>query len=83
MGILHFVWRNKDYLNESSRTIVVNALVNSLFTYCSTVWGSSSKTNISDLQKVQNFIAKVAVGNGKKYDHATPFIKKLEWLTIS
>ena len=46
------------------------------------MWGSSSKTNINDLQKIQNFAAKVAVGNGKKFDHATPFIKKLEWLTI-
>ena len=82
MGIVQFIWRNKEYLNDSSRTIVINALVNSLFTYCSTVWGSSSKTNINDLQKIQNFAAKVAVGNGKKFDHATPFIKKLEWLTV-
>lgn len=28
-------------------------------------------------QKVHNFAAKVAVGNGRKYDRATPFINKL------
>ena len=24
----------------------------------------------------------MAVGNGKKFDHATPFLKKLDWLTV-
>ena len=34
------------------------------------------------MQKIQNFAAKVAVGRGRKFDHATPFIRKLGWLKI-
>jgi len=34
------------------------------------------------VQKLQNFAAKVAVGGAKKYDHVTPIIQKLKWLTI-
>ncbi len=29
------------------------------------------------------FAAKVAIGGARKYDHATPFIKELKWLTIN
>ena len=33
-------------------------------------------------QKLQNFAAKVAMGGGAKYDHATPFLRELGWLKI-
>ena len=33
-------------------------------------------------QKIQNFAAKVVLG-GKKFDHATPYLKELQWLKIS
>ncbi|CAF4899656.1 unnamed protein product, partial [Rotaria socialis] len=36
----------------------------------------------NEVQKVQNFAAKVACGHGKKHDHATPFINDLEWLRM-
>ncbi len=34
------------------------------------------------MQKVQNFAARVAVGGVKKYDHISPFIRKLKWLKV-
>jgi len=38
---------------------------------------------LAKLQKIQNFAAKVAVGNGRKFERATPFIKKLHWLKVN
>ena len=37
---------------------------------------------IQRIQKFQNFAAKVAIGNVKKYDHVTPCIRELKWLRI-
>ena len=34
------------------------------------------------MQKLQNFAAKIVIGNGRKYDRATPIIRKLKWLKI-
>lgn len=81
-GILYFLNRNKEYLDKASRKIVVESLINSILNYCSNVWNVCSKTNLGQLQKVQNFAAKVAAGRGRKYDYATPFINELGWLKI-
>ena len=81
--LLFFLTRNKDLFDAQTRKIVVEALVTSLFTYCSLIWGACTTIIRNKLQKVQNFAAKVAVGYGRKHDHATPFIKKLDWLKIN
>ena len=82
-GLLFFLMRNKDMFDNETRKIVVEALVISLFTYCSLIWGACTTSIRNKLQKVQNFAAKVSVGYGRKHDHATPFIKKLDWLKIN
>ena len=33
------------------------------------------------MQKLQNFTAKIAIGGARKFDHVTPILKELEWLT--
>ena len=81
-GTLYFLNRNKSNFDEISRKLVIEALVMSSISYCSTVWNGASKLNIQKLQNIQNFASKVAIGNGKKYDHATPYINELEWLKI-
>lgn len=81
-GTLYFLNRNKSNFDEISRKLVIEALVMSSISYCSTVWNGASKLNIQKLQNIQNFDSKVAIGNGKKYDHATPYINELEWLKI-
>ncbi len=57
----------------------MQSLVLSLINYCISIWGSTCKTLLHGVQKLQNFAAKVA----RKYDHATPLIKELKWLTIN
>ena len=53
----------------------------SKFFYCSTVWSATSHKNISKLQSVQNFAARIVTGT-RKYDHITPVLKQLKWLTV-
>ena len=74
-GVLIYLSRNKDLFDSESRKIAVESLVMSLLSYCSVIWGGANKGLIEKAQKTQNFAAKVAVGNGKKFERATPFIK--------
>ena len=46
------------------------------------MWGLSNKTQVHRVQKLQNFAAKVVHGSAKKFDHVTPIIKDLKWLTV-
>ena len=82
-GLLFFLTRNKEMFDDQTRKIVVEALVISLYSYCSLIWGACTASIRNKIQKVQNFAAKVAVGYGRKRDHATPFIKKLDWLKVN
>lgn len=34
------------------------------------------------IQKLQNFVAKVTLSGAAKHEHATPFLRELEWLKI-
>ena len=81
-GILIFLNRIKDNFEKSARIIVVQSLVLSIINYCSKIWGMTTGQQLDRVQKLENFAAKVALGNGRKYDHATPFLKELNWLKI-
>jgi len=72
----------KENFDKSTRIEVVETLVLSLINYCSRIWGSTNKTQIKRVQKLQNFAAKVAHGNSRKYDYATPIINELKWLKV-
>ena len=81
-GILLFLNRIKDHFEKSARIIVVQSLVLSIINYCSKVWGLTTKQQLERVQKLENFAAKVASGNARKYDHATPYLNELKWLKI-
>ena len=82
MGILMYLNRIKDSLPYSTRLLVIQALVSSVINYCSKIWGAASKCNLQKIQKLQNFAARIALGNVRKRDHISPHLKKLEWLRI-
>ena len=65
------------------RTLItaINSLVFSKLLYCSSVWANTTKKNIELLQTVQNFAARIVSGT-KKFDHVTPILKQLQWLSI-
>ena len=81
-GILIALNRIKDRLDKTSRVTIVVSLSMSIINYCMKVWGMTTKEQIERVQKLQNFAARVAHGNVKKYEHITPIIKELEWLKI-
>ena len=49
--------------------------------YCSSVWSSTSLGNIHKLQLLQHFAARIISGV-RKYDHITPILKNLGWLSV-
>ena len=60
---------------------MINSVVFSKLFYCSAVWAGTYKQNIHKLQLMQNFAASILTDTGK-YDHITPALKALGWLTI-
>ena len=60
---------------------ILNSLVLSKLFSCSTVWAGISKNNLQKLQLMQNFAARILT-NTRKFDHITPVLKELGWLTI-
>ncbi len=65
-----------------TRNAIVQSLVLSILNFCNTIWGTANFTHLNDIQKLQNLAAKVVDGKAKKYDHVTPILKDLKWLTI-
>ena len=73
--------RVKHIFDKHTLSLIINALVFSKMYYCSSVWPNTSKKNISKLQSVQNFAARVITGI-RKYDHVTPILQQLAWLSV-
>ena len=57
------------------------AIVGARLDYCNSILYGSSKYNISRLQHVQNTLALI-VARTKKFDHITPVLRHLHWLSI-
>ena len=83
IGILIFLNRIKVNIPLTTRIHVVQTLALSIINYCLKIWGSSYQSQIQKVQKLQNFAARIALGDVKKYEHITPHINKLKWLKIS
>ncbi len=83
MGILMFINRISEDFDKLTRKILEQSLVLSVINYCIIIWGSFNKTHIHNVQKLQNFTAKIVIGGTRKYDHVTPLRKELKWLTIT
>ncbi len=82
IGALMHISRISLNFEKRTRTIVVQSLVLSLANYCIRIWGTTDAKLLNNVQKLQNFVAKVAVGGARKYDHVSPIIKELRWLKI-
>ncbi len=77
-----YINRIKDLFSSDTRTMVVQTLVLGLINYGMAVWATTNKTLLMKVQKVQNFVTKVAVGGRHISDHASPILKDLGWLNI-
>ena len=74
--------RVKHLLDTKTMVTLIKTLVFSKLFYCSSVWSNTSKKNMDRLQKVQNFAARV-VTDTRKFDHVTPVLTQLNWLTVT
>jgi hypothetical protein len=63
--------RAKRVFRKNLLITVINALVFSKLYYCSSLWSNASCSNLSRLQGVHNFAARV-VSNRRKFDNITP-----------
>ena len=73
MSRLGQINRVKHCFDNCTLIIIINALVFSKLFYCSSVWSSTSQSNIAKLQ---------IVSGSKKYDHVTPILRQLNWLPV-
>ena len=81
MSRLGQINRVKHCFDNRTLIIIINALVFSKLFYCSSVWSSTSQSNIAKLQAIQNFVCRIVSGS-KKYDHVTPILRQLNWLPV-
>ena len=63
MGTLMYINRISDNFDKSTRILIVQSLVLSQIKYCIGIWGSTNKTLRQNIQKLQNFAAKVVMGD--------------------
>ena len=73
--------RIKHLLDKEALLLLIDAFVFSKLFYCSTVWSNTIKSNVSKLQRVQNFAARIIFGF-RKFDHISQGIKSLKWLPV-
>ena len=78
-GVLSGLSLLRGHLPTAVILTLVNALVISQIRYCISVYGCGTEQNLSRVQKVLNYAAKVVFGR-KKFDHASELLDRLGWL---
>ena len=78
MALLGQINRVKHAFDSTTLTIGINAVVFSKLYHCCNFWGNTSEHNLSRIQAVQNFAARI-VSNSRKYD-ISPILKDLKRL---
>ena len=68
-------------LNKSTIETLIHAFVHSRLDYCNSLFYGIPNKSSALLQSIQNRAAKIVVG-GLKYDHVSPILKDLHWLTV-
>ncbi len=70
VGTLVHIYRISLNFEKGTRTIVVQPLVLSIVNYCIRIWSTTNATLLNNVQRLQNFAAKVAAGEP---DNTTTF----------
>ena len=80
IGVLSGLSHLRGHLPPSVISALVNALVFSQIRYCISVYGNGTKKNLSRIQKIINYSAKVIFGR-KKIDRVSDLLGGLGWLS--
>ena len=75
------IGRLKHNFDEQTLATIIDTLVMSKINYCSSVWANTSDNNIKKIQLIKNYAARLIAGVSK-YDHISPTLSTLGWLTI-
>ncbi len=74
--------RSSNCFSTRARITLIQTLVLSIMNYGIKIWGTTNITHAQQIQRLQSFAAKVALGSCAKFDHATLFLRELGWLKI-
>ena len=66
---------------EDAKQIAVS-LVSARLDYCNSLLYKTSQSNVAQLQRLQNSLARVVTGTRKR-DHITPILADLHWLPVA
>ena len=80
IGTLSGLSHLRGHLPIAVVSTLVGALVLSQIRYCISVYGNGTKKNLSRIQKIINYAAKVIFGR-KKFDHVSDLLENLGWLS--
>ena len=80
IAIIH---RLRHTLPISSLNQIYLALMQSVFDYCITIWGNSSKQNVLSVQRLQNRAARAITGIFDYNSSVSEIIKNLNWMNIN
>ena len=78
---LYQINRVKESFDKETLKLLIISLVFSKMLYCPTASSNTSSQNINKLQSIQNFARKI-ITNSRKFDHVTPLLRQLNWLTV-
>ena len=80
--VVYQINKGKNLFDAKTLERIINSLVFNKLYYCSPVWTNTAKKNVSKLQKVQNFAARIITGT-PKFEHITPVLNELGWLSVN
>ena len=78
---IRFLKHAKNILPIASLKILYSSIVESHFRYCCSVWGCCGKTDIDQLQRLQNRAARI-VPNSSFDARSGPLVGSLGWKTV-
>ena len=68
-------------MSQKTFTELVQGTAMSALDYGDIIYVNASQSALNKIQKCQNFAARV-ITRTRKYDHISPVLKRLEWLTM-
>ena len=69
-------------VNTQHLKVVADSIFQSILTYCIAVWGGTNKSNIQDLQVLQNQAARIVLSLPNR-SHREDMYRRLSWLTVN
>ena len=80
-SILFSLYKIRHHLTPEARKLLIQAHVFPHILYCLSVWGGAAACQLSRVQRVVNFAARIVSG-ARRSDHISPILTELGWHRI-